>query len=125
MKQDLTKSVMDRVISLERQQVRQWRIMFWAVVGILLIIVLILLVQAWQIIQDRGTFDLLTLFQEDQDVIAEFWQDTLTTFWEELPQRRLFLTAIVGVIIGGVFLATKKTRRVLRKKLEQLQEYTQ
>lgn len=120
---DVTKGVMDQVISFERRRVKLWRVVFWLAVGGLGLIIIISLVQAWQIIQERGTFDLLTLFVQDQEVIAEFWQDSLVTFYEELPHRRLTITILVTAVIALVFLATKKIRRILQKKLEQLQNY--
>ena len=36
---------------------------------------------------EAKTFELLSLFTQDKEIIQEFWQDTLSTFFQELPVR--------------------------------------
>lgn len=114
---DLTSSVMERVAKLERRRVGLW-------LGVFLLILAALgfafLVAAWQtgtLVFERGSLDLLTLFSQDPEIIGEFWQDTLTTFWEELPHRSLFILVAAGVLLPLLFVATRKGRETLRMKL--------
>ncbi len=116
---------MDRVVDFERRRVRKWRVIFWGVIGILAIIFVVSLIQALQIIQERGTFDLLMLFTQDQEIIAEFWQDSLATFYEELPHRRLLITVVMAVAVVGIFWLTKKGRKIIARRAEQLRKYSQ
>lgn len=123
MKTDISAKVMEKVVDLEKRRVRRWRMVFWMVVTVLAAVALVLLWQAWQVIQERGTLDLLTLFAEDSEVVAEFWQDSLTTFFDELPQRRLELTIIAAGLIALVFLVTKRARRIIQKKSETFSKF--
>lgn len=123
MKTDISQKVMEKVMDLEKRRVLRWQAVFWTVVGVLAVIALALLWQAWQVIQERGTLDLLTVLTEDQEIVAEFWQDTLATFIEELPQRRLELTALVVGILALVFLVTKRARRIIQKKSETFSKF--
>lgn len=120
---DLTNSVMKRVASWEKRRVVLWAGVFILILGILIVIFAQSALRAGTIITNRGSLELLTLFKEDPETIGEFWQDTLTTFWEELPHRRLFITFLVGGTIALVFLVTKKARKILRKKIDHLRQF--
>lgn len=120
---DVTREVMETVVSKEKTNVRRWRIVFWLVVGLLFLIGLLLGWQIWQVVQNRGSLDLLTLFGEDREIIGEFWQDNLVIFWEELPHWLLLITAVVLSLIVAVWAATKKTRQVNKKKSETFSKF--
>lgn len=122
---DVRKQVMEKVLAWERRRIKAWQVIFWATIVALAGILIFSLTRVFQIIQNRGTFDLLTLFAEDREVIAEFWRDSLVTFYEELPHRRLTITILVATVIALVFLVTKKARKIIQKKLGQLKKYSE
>lgn len=93
-------------------------------IGTLVVVAGWLAFRSWQVVTERGTLDLLTIFAEDREIVAEFWQDNLTIFWEELPHRRLVTVAVLVIVVGLIFVATKRTRQILRKKLGQLQKFS-
>lgn len=123
METDLTQPVMKRIVKFERQQILWWRVLFGVVMGLTLLMIMGLIYQSWQIIAERGTLDLLSLFTEDRETIVDFWQDTLATFIEELPQRYLEAAFFLAGLVGAVLLLTRKARRVIKKKGETLREF--
>lgn len=114
---------MKRVVSFEARRSKLWLRLFAALVFLLVTILAVFLIIAIRKIGERQTFDLLTLFQEDREIIAEFWQDTLLTFWEELPQRLLLMIGLAVGIIASLFWVTRRKRRVIGRKLTELAKY--
>ncbi len=120
---DLTVPVMDKVMKIEKHRILAWLTVLLVVAGVLLVIALAFLVISAQLISDRGSWDLLSLFQEDREIIAEFWQDTLLTFWEELPQRHLLVAILAAGALGIFLLVTRKSRKIARRKWGQIRKY--
>ena len=79
-------------------------------------------IAATEILQ-RQTLELLTLFTQDREIIAQFWQDTIMVFFEELPQRKLAVSflALLGVVL--FVLLTRKKFMIVWKKIQQLAKY--
>lgn len=114
---------MKKVVNFEARRSRLWIGFFVAAIFLLTVIFVVFFAIAGAKIGERQTLDLLTLFGEDREIIAEFWQDTLLTFWEELPQKTLFIT-LLTLFFTAVFLwATRGKRRVIKRKLEELARY--
>jgi hypothetical protein len=120
---DITPSVMSKVARYERDRIRLFRRRLAAVLivigGILAVSVGIVV---WQLYQMQA-FDLLTLFAEDRQIIAEFWRDTLVVFWEEIPPVWFWGAVLCLVSIGGILLLTQRKRAMDKKKLSQLNKY--
>lgn len=119
---DVTKSVMDRVVLLEESRTHRWIRKFRTIIGVLMVLLGVFIWRVWVLVSERHTLDLLTLFREDREIIAEFWQETVITFIEELPQRLLVIVLLVIVLILAVFLMTRKRRAVINRKLAELEK---
>jgi hypothetical protein len=120
---DVSKNVMGKVVSLEKGRTKRWLLRFFIAVAVLLISFIAFGIFAVQTISERQGWDLLTLFQQDPEIIAAYWRDTLWIFWEEAPQRIVFAVGAIVIIIIGVFILTRRRRTILRKKLHQLEKY--
>lgn len=120
---DLTKSVMDKIVKLERKRSWLWISRFITIVGILIAGALVFLLFAAKDIAERDTFSLLTLFGEDKEIIQEFWQDTLATFWEELPQRKLEIGFGLIVIAVILFFINRKKIKLMVRKIKNIAKY--
>src|SRR5260221_6235185 len=105
---DVSKSVMQRVAMFERRRVAIWITLFLAGIGALVGLIGVSLWSAVQVVSERQSLELLTLFQEDPEIIHEFWRDTLATFWEELPVHLLLGVAVLCVVIILIVLVTRK-----------------
>ena len=120
---DVSKNVMQKVVYLEWGRMKQWILGFVIAVTALYISFVVLGVFAFQIISERQGWDLLTLFQQDQEIIAIYWKDTLWIFWEEAPQIIIFSVAGILVLIVIIIVLTRRKRRIVQKKLHQLGQY--
>ena len=102
---DITKNVMKRIANFERRKGYSFLLEFALVLTFVISVSGVLLYLAGMEIAQQQSLDLLSLFGEDSEIIKEYWRDTLTTFWQELPQEKIILgiilliTAIVLIII--------------------------
>jgi hypothetical protein len=120
---NLTKSVMNRVVNFEAERVTRFRTGFKVVMISLLSILFLTGLFIFRQMQQENIFDLLVLFSEDKEIISEFWQDTVVTFWEELPQLYILTGLVVLLVIIGVIIFTRQIRRVNRQKLSEINKY--
>ena len=71
---DLTRKVMDKVISFERKRSTLWIKVFLFTLSALSLMVTVYFLMAIRQAQGGQIFDLLSLFGEDSEIIEEFWQ---------------------------------------------------
>lgn len=117
---DLTKSVMENVARFERSRSTSWLWRFRITLSTLLVLVLLVLWRVWRQLQESNSLDLLTLFGQDIEIIREFWQDTVSVFLSELPQRALLIAGVIVLVIGCIIWLTRRKRRVIARRLDQL-----
>jgi hypothetical protein len=120
---DVSKRVMGKVVRLERGRAKQWVTRFLIAVGALSLSLVTLGYLTVRIISERQGWDLLTLFQQDPEIIAAYWRDTVWIFWEEAPQRIVIGTVAILIVIISVMVLTRRRRNILQKKLHQLDKY--
>lgn len=120
---DLTKPVMDKVVSYERNRARTLFTRLAVVFGALLFVWASALYLFAQELVERQTLELFQLVFEDQEIIRDFWQDALFIIWEELPRR--WLLVATGIIFAGiiVWISTKKKRARARRVQSNLEHY--
>ena len=120
---DVTKPVMEKVVRFEKRR------SFWWVGRFILVLLVLCSAGLWlswiaaEQIAERQTLELLTLFTQDREIISEFSQDTITIFWEELPQGKLIIIGALILLIIGFILLTKKRRMVVWKRMQQIKKY--
>jgi hypothetical protein len=120
---DVSDAVMKRVVTLEKGRTRMWFFRFIAVLIVLVVLFVILTVRGYMLISERSGWDLLTLFYQDPEIVAAYWMDTLWIFWMELPQKTVGIGAIVLVTIILCVITTSRRRKILLRKLKQLDKY--
>lgn len=121
---DLTSVVMSKVARYERGRIQSFATRFAVLLLVVSGIIMFCLgIIVWQLIEMQA-FDLLTLFHEDRQIIAEFWQDTLVVFWEQVPPLWFWGEVLSLVGFGGMLLLTRKRRVINKKKLSQLENYS-
>jgi hypothetical protein len=122
---DVTKTVMKNIASYERKRIVSYRRkLFFVFSGLTLLFVGICIV-VFQILAEQQTFDLLTVFSEDREIIAEFWQDTVVSLIMELPLTELALGGIVLCTVFAGIVMTRKKRDIVWRKEKELQKYIQ
>lgn len=120
---DVTKSVMNQVVRFEKRRSFWWLAKFFFALLVLTSAGIWFLGIAMTQIAERHTLELLTLFTQDREIIAQFWQDTLLVIWEELPQRKLIIAGIMIVSIIVVVLLTRPRRMIIWKRIRQIIKY--
>lgn len=120
---DVRKQVMEKVVRYEKQRTGRWLVVFIATVVLLVALLFAALWIFAKELVERQTLELLTLLGEDQEIIAEFWQDTLTIFWEELPRRWLLGGIVLVMTLMILWVATRKKRHIIQKIRTQLAKY--
>ncbi len=120
---DITASVMKRVVGYEKRQTTWWLRRYIVFLTIFAGLFVITIAIAARLFYERGTYDLLTLFFEDKEIIAEYWRDTLSVFIEELPQRALLSAGILFLVVISIIVITRRKRTIIRRKLRELAKY--
>lgn len=120
---DISQKVMKNVVSFEKKRSLMWIVKI-ILLFLMLFIIFAFLIQAFLAkVLERQTLYLLSLFTQDREIILEYWQDTLTVFWEELPHLGLYeIFIVLLIIIMTVIFAVKKIPQLL-KKLQQVQKF--
>ncbi len=114
---------MANVARYEKRRSFSWLVKFFTLLLIATTVTVGLGLVAAMQIGERKTLDLLTIFGEDREIIEQFWQDTLSVFWQELPQGTLIIVAISCIVIVLLVVATRKKRAIIARKIQQLAKY--
>lgn len=122
-KVDITVSVMNKIVRFEKRETARWLRRYALFIAVFAALFLVAIGVAIRLFYERGTYDPLTLFFEDREIIAEFWRDTLRVLIEELPQRALLSASIALIVIAGVIVMTRRKRTIIRRKLRELAKY--
>lgn len=117
---DVSESVMKKVARYEQSRTSTWLGMFYGGVALLASLVIIYVWSSWQTITDLQSWDLLTIFMQDQEIIRDYWQDTVMAFVDELPLETMFLASLVLGVLLVVIVATKKRRKVYEHRMREL-----
>lgn len=117
---DVTRSVMDNIVSFESHRTRKWIGIFLAVLLLIVGFMGIVATQIYGALLERHTLDVLEIVFQDREIISEFWQDTLFVVWEEFPKLSLYIGIGLIFVFGAVWLGTKKRRKIMSRRIEEL-----
>ncbi len=116
---DLTKSVMNKVVALEKRRSGWWLLKFILGAAGLGVTAGILLLAVWGQLEQQQAWDSLSLFQEDSEIIHQYWQDTLWVLWEELPKEQLIIGLVALGLVLLILIWGAKKLPVVWKRLRQ------
>lgn len=119
-KTDIAKSVMEQVTVYEEHRSKAWLTGFIVAIIVIGISILAAGVRAYTILAERHTLDLLEIFYQDKEILAEFWQDTMMVILAELPQRTVMVGFSFAVLLVVVWIITRRKRGVVRRRLTEL-----
>lgn len=97
MKKTIEKKIIDRVYQYETRKTFVQLFLEVTVTIALISIILIPILALFEIFTEQKTFELLHLFEEDQEVIRKYFWETLSTFYQETP-KIILLIIILGLI---------------------------
>ena len=119
----LTQKIMQKVASFEKRRTFRWVAIFGSALVVMALAFGVFSAFVWESLNESQALSLLTLFQEDREVIAEFWQDTLATFWEELPLRAVIIVVISLILLIVLFIVISRKLPVIKRRLKGLEKY--
>lgn len=117
---DLTRSVMDRVVRFEKRRTRRWMTMFFVVLAVLAVFLGVSFIRAYSVVSERRTLDVLEIFREDREVVSEYWQDTISVALMELPIWTIVCGIGLSVLLGAVWVKTRRARQITRRRIAAL-----
>ena len=111
---NITARVMKRVVGIEKKMLGKTLAMLLIVFTSMFVIFAVVIIAFIKDVRDLGTWDVLTLFWEDREIVADYWRDALSTFWLEVPNAYIFILLGVLVISWIIYFRTReKTKNVL------------
>lgn len=75
------------------------------------------------ILQEQKTFDLLTLLEEDPEVIRRYFFDNLTIFFLEIPKIILMIFLLLTLLLFLFLLHIKRNWVILKNKVINLVKF--
>lgn len=111
---------MEKVVRFEEKRTKHWIAVFAITVVVLTGCAALFLIRTYAVVSERHTLDVLAIFYEDKEIIAEFWQDTLSVAIEELPQKSLVLGSSAFVLLAYIWIMTRRRRRIVARRMAQL-----
>ena len=114
---------MDQIVRFEEDRSRQWYVKFSLILLGLLAVIGGGAVIVWNQFSRNQTFELFTLFNEDWEIISEYWKDTLEIIWEEAPQDVVLVGLSAVVVIIAIIILSRRKRKILANVRGQVAKY--
>lgn len=112
---------MDKVVTYEKHRIVVWLIWF---VGLVVFFTIGTLFAFWYFgmeVIKLQTYELLLLFREDWEIIAEYWQDTVNVILVELPYTPLVVGVSLFILLCFFFWTTGGQRHRVAKRMKELE----
>ncbi|MEK7577343.1 MAG: hypothetical protein AAB492_01825 [Patescibacteria group bacterium] len=118
-----TTPIMRRIITLEKHRLLKTLSLFIGVFATLFMACIVVSLAFIQDVRDLGTWDVLSLFWEDREIIAEYWQDALSTFWLEVPMGYMYIFLGISILSLIFVYFTREKRKNLKNRSQKLASY--
>lgn len=114
---------MDKVLTYEKRRIAVWLGWFVGLVGLLVVGSLTAFWFFGVEVVRRQTLELLLLFREDWEVIAEYWQDTVGVILVELPETQLYVGFGFVTLLVVLFWKTAKERHRVMNRIKDIAQF--
>ncbi len=111
---------MEKITNYERERSSGWLRRFRVLLGALLALVVLAVGHVSRQLYENNSLDLLTLFLEDAEIVGEFWLDTMSVFFEELPRDTMVFVGCMLLGLVLLFWQTRKKRKIIDRRLRVL-----
>lgn len=122
-KLDITSNVMKRIVIVEKKNLLRNLAVFVGIFASLLLAFAAVTVLFIQDVKDLGTWDVLTLFWEDREIVADYWRDVLSTFWLEVPNEYILILFGLLVISWIIYYRSRDRRKTYSLRSQKLASY--
>lgn len=114
---------MKRIIIVEKNSLLRNLAVLVGIFASLLLAFVVVTVLFIQDVKDLGTWDVLTLFWEDREIVADYWRDALLTFWLEVPNEYILILFGLLVISWIIYYRTREKRKTYSLRSQKLASY--
>lgn len=114
---------MKRVVGIEKKMLVKTLIMLFIVFTSMFVIFAVVIIAFIKDVKDLGTWDVLTLFWEDREIVADYWRDALLTFWLEVPNEYILILFGLLVISWIIYYRTREKRKTYSLRSQKLASY--
>ena len=114
---------MKRVVGIEKKMLVKTLTMLFIVFTSMFVIFAVVIIAFIKDVRDLGTWDVLTLFWEDREIVADYWRDALSTFWLEVPNEYILILFGVLVISWILYYRTRDRRKMYSLRSQKLASY--
>lgn len=119
----LEDKILKRVYRFETKKTLGFLISRIIVLIVLSLTAIIFIQTIGEIYYEERAFDLLTLFQEDSEVVRKYFADTLYIFYLETPKLLLLILFLLVVVFLVVLLTVVKNYRKIMNKIRSLMHF--
>ncbi len=114
---------MDQVVVYERKRSFFWLLKLSFILFVVFAVGGFFLWSTISELMQQRSFDLLSLFSEEFEVIKEYWKDTLLTFIEEIPPEKIILGIVFILIAIVILIKFRKKIKLVLTKLKNIAKY--
>ncbi len=114
---------MKRVVGIEKKMLVKTLTMLFIVFTSMFVMFAVVIIAFIKDVRDLGTWDVLTLFWEDREIVADYWRDALSTFWLEVPNEYILILFGVLVISWILYYRTRDRRKMYSLRSQKLASY--
>ena len=109
----MEKDIIQSIYQFESKRTTRNIFFFAFIIVALLFLITFFANLAYEILKEQQTLDLLSVFQEDFEVIQNNIGDIIDTFWEESPQTLLFLLFFfIMAFLTTLYLITANFKKI-------------
>jgi|GEM_PF-2229635 len=121
--QDMTKSVMDRVVRFEERRSLNWLRRYWSVLLIICIGIVYAGIRIYFGYRENDEEFIVSWYFQDWELFQIVWKDALQFIWDLLPAHWVygFGIGIIGAVV--MIVCTHTLRRNVQKKIQSIQSY--
>lgn len=123
MNSKLTNKIMQKVVRFETRRTFGWLVKVIIIICFLFMVLYTVIGIIILSFRKTQSLELLSLFKENLEVVAEFWQETLAVFWLELPQKEVGEAVVLLVLLVGVGWVVRKKLPLIKKRILALNKY--
>jgi hypothetical protein len=117
---DVTVAVMQRIAKYEQERSGWWLRAFHTIVVLLGLVAGVFAVRLALQVRERQTLDMIALFQEDAEIIREFWADTMEIVFVEFPFETMWMLIALLFVLVFVLWSTRRKRSIANRRLSEL-----
>ena len=114
---------MKRVFQFENRRIGRWTTIFLGGLTIMVACIGVLMLNISATVNAFRTGDVFGLMFEDSEIIREFWRDTVSVLWDELPISLILAVTALIIVLAIIVIGSGKERRIMARRRQELAKF--